>query len=562
MSWGQLLLRRQLGSLRGDKGAMGWGLPTISETLVFAEPRLSPEAQHYCPSKAQAEREWQGAIAAMTQLLSQLLQCPHQIESSCLTPSSEGVEIFPAQGVLISGPLPVLSEPRLLAQLQTWTFTPEHCPLAPLQLLPGDHLTPNRLVPWHPQTVPLLEVDPLLREQFCLVLTPTFSWVGVLVHRSNRLAQFQFSFVPDTVAQVLATLRARVQMTQASQLLEFDDLIQAFPPVEPDYQIPMRFSQRLLQALALLTERATAIGSKSPGPRRTANSLPPHALPGAVETVPPDLTVAPSLRVRLDSSSGVKPSPSRPWTDLEQAEGSCNDMELLKAIAHEVWTPLATIQTFTRSLLKRTDLPSEVTKRLQAIQRECRDQIDRFGLIFRAMEITSTEPRSAPSHLTAVALEQVLQDNIPRWQQQASRRNLSLNVSVPQDLPPVVISDPAMLDQVLTGLINRLSQSLPTQSQIDLQVELAGDQLKLQLRSHSDDFVASPLGVTPTETPMFKAVGQLLMLQPETGGLSLSLPVTKHLFRALGGKLTVRTHHPQGEVLTIFLPLGSEQRAS
>ena len=49
------------------------------------------------------------------------------------------------------------------------------------------------------------------------------------------------------------------------------------------------------------------------------------------------------------------------------------------------------------------------------------------------------------------------------------------------------------------------------------------------------------------------------MLQPETGNLSLSMAVTKNLFQALGGKLIVREHPQEGEVLTIFLPLAAKR---
>jgi hypothetical protein len=58
--------------------------------------------------------------------------------------------------------------------------------------------------------------------------------------------------------------------------------------------------------------------------------------------------------------------------------------------------------------------------------------------------------------------------------------------------------------------------------------------------------------VTP---PIRKALGQLLMFQPETGTISLNLAATKHLFQAIGGKLIVRQRQDNGEVLTIFLPL-------
>ncbi len=59
--------------------------------------------------------------------------------------------------------------------------------------------------------------------------------------------------------------------------------------------------------------------------------------------------------------------------------------------------------------------------------------------------------------------------------------------------------------------------------------------------------------------PAVRSIGQLLMFQPETGSLSLSLAVTKNLFQALGGKMTVREHPQAGEVLTIFLPLASRK---
>ena len=48
------------------------------------------------------------------------------------------------------------------------------------------------------------------------------------------------------------------------------------------------------------------------------------------------------------------------------------------------------------------------------------------------------------------------------------------------------------------------------------------------------------------------------MFQPETGCLSLNWDVTKNMFQALGGKLTVRQRTKQDKELTIFLPLGKK----
>jgi signal transduction histidine kinase len=205
----------------------------------------------------------------------------------------------------------------------------------------------------------------------------------------------------------------------------------------------------------------------------------------------------------------------------------------------------------TRLLLKRQDLPTTVINRLQVIDHECTEQIDRMELLFKAAELeTCTTAKSGNTQLTPMSLDQVLQQSIPRWQQAATRRNLTLDVALPQQLPTVV-SNPAMLDRVLTGLMENFTRSLPPGSSIQVQVIPAGDQLKLQLSPQLDC-----QDTTRTITlPIRKSLGQLLVFQPETGTISLNISATKHLFQAIGGKLIVRQNPKYGEVLTIFLPL-------
>jgi hypothetical protein len=82
----------------------------------------------------------------------------------------------------------------------------------------------------------------------------------------------------------------------------------------------------------------------------------------------------------------------------------------------------------------------------------------------------------------------------------------------------------------------------------------AGHQLKLQLSPQFHCQGTNPARETITP-PIRKALGQLLMFQPETGTISLNIAATKHLFQAIGGKLIVRQRQEYGEVLTIFLPL-------
>jgi signal transduction histidine kinase len=478
-----------------------WQLPTLSQVLAVLEPEEIAVTK--IEGTAAAEAQWQTAIAALTGLLQ---------------PSSNHP---PFAGLVLAGPTPVLSYSS--DQLTSWVFSAAAAyPLLPAPDAQAEIGQPETGQPL--QTVGLLADDPLAAERFCLVLTREFGLLMVLGTTMTCQAGFQFSFAPSTLRQAWQVLRSRLLLTRSASLAQFDQCGTCLPMRVPSYQIVTRFSRLLLAAPFAKVSQAKSI----------------------------------------ENSSKQSPAPSQPTPDEKSRLGI--DIELLQAIAHEVRTPLATIRTLVSLVLKRSDLPAEVTKRLGLIHRECSEQIDHFNLIFRAAELV-TSPATNPTGLTAVSLAEMLHEGIPRWQQQAARRNLSLEVLLPPQLPAVV-SDPVLLDQVLTGLITHFSHSLPTGSDIQVQVMLAGDQLKLELRSQTGSYSCgeSLSGLSRSIPASFhtcsplKSVGQVLMLQPETGNLSLSLPVTKTLFHALGGKLIVRKAADRGETLTIFLPLGHENR--
>jgi hypothetical protein len=502
----------------------------LSQILSRAEASLRPAQS---TSISQAQRQWQAAIAALNQLLG---DTQPSLDSS-LEPANSNPcpATINRQGLILTGPVPVITCPELTAGLHSWVFsqqTPHH------PLLPAVARQSSQPYLAEPTNIPLLPGDPIGHEQFCLVLTSQFSLVMVLSESTSPAsgtgatqgATFQFSFSPDVVDQCYQNLRCRLSLTRPQLVATLDQLVSAYPPMPPDYPTLLRFSHQVLQAATQITHPLPEIRSSQ-----------------AVSSHPLDVA-APTLKRKPAPVVGFAPSEPSVTGGLE----SGLDLELLQAIAHEVRTPLATIKTLTQLLLKRMDLPSEVLHRLEAIYRECAEQIDRFSLIFRAAELeTATCPAPMPA-MASVSLADIFTEGIPRWQKQASRRHLTLELLLPNQLPAVK-SDPTLLDQVLTGLIEHTTHRLPMGSHIQIEVTLAGHQLKLQVRSPNPTAPATP---THSKSSPLKSVGQVLMVQPETGNLSLSLPVTKNLFQVLGGKLTVRQRAEQEEILTLFLPLG------
>lgn len=494
-----------------------WQSATASAGSSWGEARREQAA------RLSAEAEWRAAIATLTETLAAHPRWTGQAAGASAR-----------EGIVIAGPLPILTDPELTQRFETWVVTPQALADAlngQQRLLPSSEPARSRsLVPI--QALPLVAGDPLLEERFCLVLTPTMSLVLVLGRPTGEDVQFQYSFDSQAFHHLWARVRSRIQPTGKDKLTALEQSLNQWCPPLPDFRLITYFSQRLL---AHLPHRVSAEALTA----EDRNGV--QFAQWATVPTPQVQAAAAGSPAEVDSSS------------------PCHDAELLQAMTHEIRTPLTTIRTLTRSLMRRKDISKEVLKRLQRIDQECTQQIDRFNLIFRAVELETTHRDRPTSPLAPIALAHIFQDAIPRWQQQASRRNLSLDVTLPPDLP-TVSSDPTLLNQVLMGVVEWFTQCLPAQSHIQMRVMLAGSQLKLQFEAQPNESAACPWSETSqAERPPLRSLGQLLMFAPETGGVSLNLNVTKNLFQSLGGKLTLKQRPQQGDVLTVFLPLETRE---
>ena len=401
------------------------------------------------------------------------------------------------QGVWMASPLPALHEPALLQQLQGWVWAPAELgdllqagsPLLP----PGVSTAPARAAGGF-QRLPLLEVDgtdPLL-----LVLTPRLQVAMALLGDPGQ-RRLVVRFDPPTLSAALSLLDERLQHTDPKQGQRLRQAIQALGPLQSDEQLAQRFWPRLAERLAAMA---------------------------------PSLTLQPLVHRSAAA-------------DATAASGPSSELALLEALTHEVRTPLATIRTLIRSLLRRSDLPELVRQRLQQIDGECSEQIDRFGLIFLAAEL-QREPPSEDQALARTDLARLLEQLEPVWRQQLLRRSLAMELRCSPELPPV-LSDPARLETVLGGLVDRFSRGLPAGAVVRLSLQPAGARLKLRFSA------SAAVLVEPGEAAAAERVGPVLSWNPGTGSLQLSRQATQRLFHSLGGRLAERA----GNDLTVFFPV-------
>jgi hypothetical protein len=216
------------------------------------------------------------------------------------------------------------------------------------------------------------------------------------------------------------------------------------------------------------------------------------------------------------------------------------ELDFLEMLAHEVRTPLTTIRTLTRLLLKRSELVGAARTYLEAIDRECDLQIERFELLALAMD---HEQGELALHPQTVAVDRLLLNYLERWREQADSHGLALDVDPPTELLTVQ-ADQYLLERVLGGLVDRLTRSLPHGSHIQVRAERAGLWLRLRIA------VTGKAGLDDADA------ANPFRVDSQAGAVSLRLPAAQGLVAAMGGKLTLRLHPDQeGSTLTIYLPI-------
>ncbi len=404
----------------------------------------------------------------------------------------------PPRGLWLASPLPALYETKLLDRLQGWVWTPDE--FETLQSFSGSFLPPSQVISKTScksfrnncyNRLSLKKEDG--NDPFLLIITPEVQ-VAIALEGSEGRRNFLMRSDPQTLGDVLKLVDTRLSSDDPGQAIELRKELGNLGQLKINKDLEKFFWLRLSERLAQMA---------------------------------PSLT----LQSNIDNSKA-----KNPVNDMH------GELSLLEALTHEVRTPLATIRTLIRSILRRQDLPRQVYKRLRQIDDECTEQIDRFGLIFKAAELQRRPPDQ--SRLASTDLGSMLKILYPGWCQQLERRGVCLHLDVTPELPQV-LSDPESLEPMLGGLIDRSSRGVPKGGTLSLQLRAAGSRLKLQIISKA---------LNDQRNSAFEGhskLGPVLSWNPNTGSLQLSQAATQQLLASLGGWLT----HRRDSRLTVFFPI-------
>ena len=403
-------------------------------------------------------------------------------------------------GVWVASPLPALNDKKFLTKIQGWLLAPEGFPYFQKEnigLLPTNNppkIQENLDVA---NNYKVLNLDPEDGyEPFLLIITPNFQCILTIAGEKDKKTLLM-RCDEESLKATIEAIHSKVNQVNSDEGLKFRNGINKLGNLNINDQFAKNFWPFLSAKFAKLI---------------------------------PNISVQNTFQ---NQNKTVQ----------------ITEAKLLKAISHEVITPLTTIKTLISSTLRKYNMDESIRTRLLQIDNECNSQIDRFGLIFNAAELVSNEV-SPLNQLARINLAEIFNKLAPIWSKQLSRRGISLKTDIPSHLPEI-LSDSEKLELMLRGLIDKNTRGLQWGSTMILELRPAGQKLKLQLKVQKLDSSKKLI----SKTDQGSNIGPVLNWDPQTGSLQLSQTATEKLLASLGGHVTQR----RDAGLTVFFPISDSK---
>jgi signal transduction histidine kinase len=228
---------------------------------------------------------------------------------------------------------------------------------------------------------------------------------------------------------------------------------------------------------------------------------------------------------------------------MEQTEQ--RRLELIGNVAHELRTPLSSIQVIMEGLIDGV-LPAD-----PATYADFQREIKRLQrLVYDLQELSRVESRQVSLALKLEDISVLVQTAVDRLRPQFEEKGVDLTCTLAANIPQVSV-DADRIMQVLVNLIGNALHYTPSGGRVTVQLEQRGDAVRVQIQDTGIGIPAEHL------SHIFERFYRVDKSRSRAGGGSgIGLTIAKHLIEAHGGTITAASDGPnQGSVFTFTLPV-------
>ncbi|MDH4138559.1 MAG: ATP-binding protein [Anaerolineae bacterium] len=220
--------------------------------------------------------------------------------------------------------------------------------------------------------------------------------------------------------------------------------------------------------------------------------------------------------------------------------------DLLSEVVHELRTPLTSIRGYSKMLLLAEGIDQE--KKLEFTETIHREAVRLGQMVNDFLDLARLE--SGRTHIAQepVDMGEVISETLAILQPQATERQVSIALQVPETLP-TLIGDPARLKQVMVNLISNAVKYNHEGGRVDIEVQVGEDEFNVAVRD-------TGRGIAEEDLPhIFEKFYRVDDPEQQIKGTGLGLSIAKHIVQVHGGTINVQSVKGQGSTFAFTLPL-------
>jgi two-component system NtrC family sensor kinase len=214
---------------------------------------------------------------------------------------------------------------------------------------------------------------------------------------------------------------------------------------------------------------------------------------------------------------------------------------LASGVAHEIGTPLNIISGQVEYISRNLAAGDALGEELNVIM----GQIDRISAMIRSLLDTV---RPVKPEIQPIVLKEVIDRLLLLLEHTARRHGVTLEVSIPGDLPPVR-ADRNQLQQVLINVLVNAFEAAGAGGNVQVRARRAehatGAGVEIEVRDTGP-------GIHPSL--LARIFEPFFSTKPPGEGTGLGLPICRDILKSLGGEITVESAPGAGAAFRVWLP--------